>query len=292
MRRLPAALAALALALLVPLAAAGAKKPRAPKLPPRAPAVDSVTIALWALDENGGPLVADSGPFRLRGTAGADTRTDFGRFKSARIFTRSQQSFVVVPRNPALDAEGGFTIEAWVQFNTLSNYELQVIAARWSPVPGEQSWVLGVSGLKQAYPLVPAGAPGLFDRVVTDVPANRLLFVMQPAQAASPVAFASVSGLPVGRWVHVAATVDGEVVKLWLDGRLDAQYATRQTVRGSLAPLVLGNIVDERRLSEINGPLQIEGPSDYSSYYGFDGVIDEVRFSNTARTRFESLDSR
>lgn len=161
MSRLARGLAyAFAAALLVSCAVAARKKPREPRLPPAAPAADSVTSALWSLDENGGPVVADSGPFRLRGTAGPDTRTDFGRFRSARIFERKQQSFVVVPHNPALDVAGGFTIEAWVQVNSASEYELQVIAARWSPVPGEQSWVLGVSGNRRAYPLVPAGAPG------------------------------------------------------------------------------------------------------------------------------------
>jgi hypothetical protein len=289
MRRLAFALGA---ALLVVLATAGAKKPREPKKPPAAPAVDSVTVALWSLDENGGPLAADSGPFRLRGTAGADTRTDFGRFRSARVFTRAQQSFVVVPRNPALDVEGGFTIEAWIQVNTWSPYELQCVAARWSTVPGEQSWVLGVTGLEQAYPVVPAGAPGLFERWVTDTQAGRLVFLFQPAEAAAPVAFASVGSLPLGRWVHVAATADGSVVKLYVDGRLDSQYATLQTVRASLAPLVIGGFVDERRLSDLSGQLQIDGTSDYSPYYGFDGVIDEVRLSNTARARFESLDTR
>lgn len=289
MRRLAFALGA---ALLVALATGASRKPREPKKPPAPPAVDSVTTALWSLDENGGPLAADSGPFRLRGTAGADTRTDFGRFRSARIFTRAQQSFVVVPRNPALDVEGGFTIEAWIQVNSWSPYELQCVAARWSPVPGEQSWVFGVSGLKQAYPLVPAGAPGLFDRFVTDVQSGRLVFLMQPAEAASPVAFASVGPVPLGRWVHVAATVNGSVVKLYVDGRLDSQFATRQTVRGSLAPFVIGNLLDERRLSDVGGPLQLEGPSDYSPYYGFDGVVDEVRLSSAARTRFESLDTR
>ncbi len=292
MRRAALLAAALSFALLAPPAAAGSKKPRAPRLPPAPPVADSVTVGLWSMDENGGPLVSDSGPFRLRGTAGGDTRTDFGRFRSARVFTRSQQSFVVVPRNPVLDVPHGFTIEAWVQANSLSDYELEVIAARWSPVPGEQSWVLGVAGLRQAYPIVPAGAPGIFERVVADQPVGRLLFVMQPAQAAAPVAFASGGALPLGRWVHVAATVDGQAVRLYLDGRLDAQYATGQTVRGSFAPLVFGNLVDERRLTDIGGPLQIDGTSDYSPYYGFDGVIDEVRLSNTARTRFESLDSR
>jgi len=289
MRRAALALVA---ALLLVLATAGAKKPREPKKPPEPPAVDSVTVALWALDENGGPLVADSGPFRLRGTAGGDTRTDFGRFRSARVFARAQQSFVVVPRNPALDVRGGFTIEAWVQVNSWSPCELQVVAARWSPVPGEQSWLLGVGGFKQAYPLAPAGAPGLFDRHVTDVEAGRLVFLFQPAEAAAPEAYASVGSLPLERWVHVAATVDGSVVRLYLDGRLDSQYATRQTPRASGAPLVLGAFVDERRLSDVGGPLAIEGPSDYSPYYGFDGVIDEVRLSSAARARFESLDTR
>ncbi len=290
MKRLAVVLAAL---LVAAGAVAGGKKPKEPKLPPHAPEaphVDSVTVALWRLDENGGPLVADSGPFRLNGTAGPDTRTDFGRFGSARVFTRTQQSFVVVPHNPALDVTRGFTIEAWIEPASWSNYELSVIAARWSPVPGEQSWVLGVSGLKQS---APTGviAPSVFQQAMTDVPSGRIVFVMQPAEAAGAVAYATASAITLDRWVHVAATVDGQVVRLYLDGRLDAQYATRQTVRASLAPLVLGNYVDERRLTDLSGQLELEN-SDYSGYYGFDGVLDEVRLSNAARTSFESLDSR
>lgn len=289
MRRLLAVLAALA--LLAGATGAKSERKRAPKVAPRAPAVDSVTTALWSLDENGGPLVADSGPFRLRGTAGPDSRTDFGRYRSARLFTRTQQSFVVVPHNPEMDVSGPFTIEAWVNVTSWAPYELQVVAARWSPVPGEQSWVLGVSGLKQKYPIVPAG-PGLFESAVLDVPAARLVFVMLPAQAATATGFASVGSLPLGRWVHVAATVDGSVVRLYLDGRMDSQYATRQTVRASLAPLVIGSFVDDRRLSEQSGHLQIDGTSDWSGFYGFDGAIDEVRLSSAARLRFESLDTR
>lgn len=283
----------LAAALLV-AGVVGARKERRrePRLPPRPPAADSVTVGLWSLDENGGPVCGDSGPFRMKGTAGPDTRTDFGRFGSARLFARATQSFVVVPRNPALDVAGGFTIEAWIQAGSWSGYELQCVAARWTPVPGEQSWVLGVSGLKQSYPLVPANSPGVFAQAVADVPAGRLVFVMQPAEAATPAAFATVGSLPLGRWVHVAATVDGSVVRLYVDGRMDSQYATRQTVRASAAPLVIGGFVDERRLSDLSGQLELEGPSDYSSFYAFDGAIDEVRLSSAARTRFESLDTR
>lgn len=280
------------LALLLAAGAVAAKKPKKPRGAPRPPAVDSITVALWSFDENGGPDCRDAGPFRLAGSAGPDTRTDFGRFRSARVFTRTRQSFVVVPRNPALDVEGGFTIEAWIQVNSWSSYDLQCVAARWSPVPGEQSWLLGVSGLKQNLPGATAFEAEYFRQALTDIPAERLVFVMQPAEAAGAVAFGSAGSLPLGRWVHVAVTVDGEVVRLYMDGRLDAQYATRQTLRPGAAPLVIGSFLDERRLSALSGQLELDALSDYSAAFGFDGVIDEVRLSNAARTRFESLDSR
>lgn len=281
------------LVLVIALGAVAAKKDKkgAAKGTTLPPAADSVTIALWPFDENGGPVANDAGPFRLRGTAGPDARTDFGRFKSARLFDRTRQSWVVVPHNPQLDAPGPFTVEAWVNPNSWSPYELQVIAARWSPVPGEQSWVLGVSGLKQKYPIVPIG-PELFGGWLVDVPTARLVFVMQPADAAAPVAYASVGALPQGRWMHVAVTVDGTAVRLFLDGRMDALHASRQWLRPSLAPLVIGGFLDERRLTEVNGPLQLEGGTDYQPFYGFDGAIDEVRLSSAARTSFEADPAR
>src|SRR5439155_17630616 len=47
---------------------------------------DSITTALWHMDETGGTHVADAGRFRLDGRAGLDTRTDFGRLRGARLF--------------------------------------------------------------------------------------------------------------------------------------------------------------------------------------------------------------
>lgn len=289
MRRVALALAAL---LVLAFATGAAKKVRAPKKAPEPPAADSVTVALWSFDENGGPNAADSGPFRMHGAAGPDTRTDFGRFKSARVFKRAQQSFVVVPRNPALNVEGAFTAEAWVQVASWSESELEVIAARWSPVPGEQSWLLGVTGNDRFASAGAFAGASLLGRTGVSAGVGRLVFLMQPAAAATPMAFTSVAPLPLERWTHVAATVDGSVVRLYVDGRIDSHHATTQTVRPSLAPLVVGNLVDERRLTDLSGQLQLEGVPDYSFYYGFDGVIDEVRLSNAARTRFESLDTR
>jgi hypothetical protein len=283
---------ALASALLLGCAATVKQEPSEPGHAPRPPAADSVTVALWAFDENGGPTCSDSGPFRLRGTAGPETRTDFGRYKSARLFARTQQSFVFVPASAALDVQRAFTIEAWVNVTSLSPYELQCIAGRWSPIPGEQSWMFGISGRNESVPLAQVNSPGLFTRATSDQPAGRLVFVIQPAEAAAVASFASVGAVPLDRWVHVAATLDGSMVRIYLDGRLDSQYASLQTIRPSNAPLVIGSYLDERRLSELTGQLLLDTPADYSRFYGFDGFIDELRLSRAARARFESIDSR
>src|SRR5512140_3166890 len=126
--------AACALAALLPGGADAARKPKKPRVVPAAPAADSVTIGLWHFDENGGTRAADAGPRGLDGTAGLETRTDFGRYKSARLFQRSPDSFVLVPWNAALNAGEGFTVEAWVRIDSVATYELQVIAARWTPI--------------------------------------------------------------------------------------------------------------------------------------------------------------
>ena len=256
------------------------------------PAADSATVALWRFDENGGPLAADSGPFRLDGTAGIDTRTDFGRFHSARQFGIAVDSYVYVPYNPVLNIEGAFTVEAWIDVNSVSLYELQVVAARWTPVPNEQGWVLGVSGLNAIQGTSSQTAPGWFAPFMNAPAPQRLFFGYTPAGAGAPRGYTGTVELPTGRWVHVAASVDGEVVRLYVDGRLDAQYVNTSTVRSCPAPLVVGNAIDERHLTSFGGELRIDQSSNVGIYYPFDGLIDELRLSHGARTSFEGTNSR
>jgi len=60
--------------------------PEPPRLPAEQPLADSVTVGLWHFDDRSGPRVLDSGPFRMTGVAGPDSRIEFGRYKSARSF--------------------------------------------------------------------------------------------------------------------------------------------------------------------------------------------------------------
>lgn len=286
--------AALALAGLA-LAACAKQSPQpspAPRAAAAAPAADSVTIALWRLDERGGTRVPDSGPFRLTGVAGPDTRSDFGRYAGGRLFTFNPQSWVHVPYNPVMESPRGFTVEAWLDLNSVGTWELTTIAARWSPVPNEQSWLFGVTGQNLHFPAAPEESPGTFRAVVRGTFGAHLVFAFQPDQAAAPIGWVSNAAVPVGRWTHVAATCDAEVVTLYINGRVDSQFAINSGIRRSPAPLVLGNVIDERRLTAFGGELRLDSAMLTTPWYALDGVLDEVRISNVPRTSFDSADVR
>ncbi len=255
----------------------------------RAPDVDSVTVGLWHLDETGGAHVTDAGPKILDGTAGLETRTDFGRFGRARLFTRALDSFVLIPYSPALETRAGFAIEAWVRLASLGAYEDTPIACRWVAQTADHSWVFSVTGRQLAPPIVTNASPGDHAALVRAGPAGLLMFAFQPEEAGAPRVYFSTQPLELDRWIHVAATYDGAVVRLWLNGDLDAQYASPGRIRPSQAPLEMGNALDPRILSTFGGDLRAMLARDPTPYYAFEGAIDEVRLSSVARERFESV---
>jgi len=261
--------------------------PPAPATPPEA---DSVTVGLWRFDERGGNSLSDDSPFRLTGTSGPDARIEFGRYRNARSFTATAQSFAIVPYNPVMESPRGFTIETWLYLRDVSRYELSVIAARWTPTPNEQSWLFGVVGRKIGSATTPS--PGWFDSEVLSLSSGRLMFSFTPELAAGTQSFMSTTTVPLNRWVHVAATLDGEIVKFYVDGRLDSQAALANGIRPSTAPLVMGNVLDTRRLTEFGSDLRQDPSIALLPFYALNGTLDELRISNAARTRFESADLR
>jgi hypothetical protein len=177
-----------------------------------------------------------------------------------------------------------------VLLNDVSRYEMTALAMRWSPIPNEQSWILGVVGRRIGSVTTPS--PGWFNEEVATLASGRLMFAFRPDQAAGTQSFMSSVALPLRRWVHVAATVDGEVVRLYLDGRLDTQVAVPTGIRRSSAPLVVGNALDPRRLTAFGGDLRQDPSSLPLPFYALNGAVDELRLSNVARTSFESADLR
>lgn len=249
---------------------------------------DSVTVGLWRMDETGGTLVGDAGRFRLTGRAGIDTRTDFGRIRGARLFTRSTDSWVYVAYAPVLETTDGITVEAWIYLNAYGQYEDTPIAARWTQQANEQSWMFSVLGLDTRPPRARLVGPGYHDALIAQAAGGRgkLMFAFQPEDASPPRAYFSARAIPLEKWVHVAASFDEALVRFWIDGELDAQYATRGAIRSSRAGLVIGNSIDPRWLSDLGGDLRITTAPDMNPYYAFDGFIDELRISSAARPEF------
>jgi hypothetical protein len=259
---------------------------------PEEPSPDSITIALWHLDETGGSRAADSGPFRLDATYGIDTRPDFGKFRGARRFGLSLDSFVYAPYNPAFDSGGSFTIEAWIQPTAYGDYEDTPIAGRWTPLANQQSWLLALVGRRLSPPGVSVASPGDHDGLVSQGRLGALMFAFEPAEAGLPRVYFSSRAIELNRWTHVAATSDGATVRLYIDGLFDSQFATTGRIRATEAPLLIGNYFDPRRLTDFGGDLRIDSSLDPHPYYAFQGLIDEVRLSSGARTRFPSTGVR
>jgi hypothetical protein len=290
-------LAALGMAAALVLASSCAKSgpheiraPSPPAEPPVPPRADSVTVGLWRFDERVGTAANDASPFRLTGTAGPETRVEFGRYRNARAFVATPQSFVYVPYNPVMESPRGFTVELWLYLNDVSRYEMSAVAMRWSPIPNEQSWLLGIVGRRISSGINPS--PGWFETETATLTAGHLVFAFRPELAAATQTFQTAAAVPTGRWVHVAASLDGEVVRLFLDGKLDTQIAVANGIKRSDAPLIVGNALDPRRLTDFGSDLRQDPMNLPSPYYALNGIVDELRLSNTARTSFESADLR
>ncbi len=263
-----------------------------PRTAPTAPEPDSVTVALWHMDEAGGTRIGESGPFRLEATAGLDARSDFGRYRSARRFVRTVDSFVYVPYNPMFDSGHALTVEAWVYPVAFGQYEDTPIAARWTPQANERSWLFAIAGSDLRPPAATLPSPGYHYDLMLPREKGHLLFAYLPEEAGPPRAFFSAVPIELNRWTHVAATFDGAVVRFYIDGRLDSQYATAGRIRPSPAGIVIGNFFDPHWLTTFGGDLRLSQDADPNPYYAFEGLIDELRISSAARTEFPTAGLR
>jgi hypothetical protein len=255
---------------------------------PAAPQPDSATIGLWRFDEPAGRVAADSGPAHLDAAVGTDTRVEFGRYGSARKFVQSIESFAGTSYAPVLEAPHAISVEAWVSPSAFGRFEDTPIACRWTERANERSWMFSIIGRNFDIPGLVPRSPHLHTALTQDATAGRLMFAFQPAGAAAPQSFFSTKAIVLGRWTHVAATFDGQVVRFFIDDRLDSQHAYAGEIRASEAPLMIGNYFDPRWLTDFGGELRVSNTVDREPYYAYEGVLDELRISGQARSDFWS----
>ncbi len=190
-------------------------------------------VAAYGFDAGSGTAAADQSGNGNNGSLSGATwaGADRGKFGNALSFTGSS-SFVTIPDSSSLDLTTGMTLEAWVRPTTLASWNTVIFKER----PGDYAYAL-YANTGTSRPSANMNNGG--DRDIRGT-----------AQVAT------------GAWTHLAATYDGSVLVLYVNGTQAATLLTSGSIVTSTSALKIG------------------GNAIWGEYFA--GLIDEVRVYNRA----------
>ncbi len=201
--------------------------------------IDPHTVAAWTFDESQGKFVEDVSGNGHHGELldGADW-SEGGKFIGAVEFD-GIEACVEVPHSDDLSLEA-FSIEAWINC-----------------VPGSNQAILHKQG---------EGNSSNRNYILNIRPEGFLRGSF--SSGGTQYDFDGPTILEPSRWYHVAATYDGKVGKIYVDGELDSETEIGLSLETNDAPLLLG------KAGGTGGAR-------------FTGLMDEMRVSNIARIQDE-----
>ena len=199
-------------------------------------------VAAYGFDEGSGTSTADQSG---NGNVGALSNTLWsatGKFGSALSFNGSNAR-VNVNDSASLHFTNGFTLEAWIRPNALSDWATVVLKERTGYY-----------------------AEALYADTDTGKPSAHV-YTSSDHELRGP------SSLPVGSWSYVTATYNGSTLALWVNGTQVASQAVTGTIIANTGPLRIGGnaiwgeyfngLIDEVRVynralnaTEIQGDMQ------------------------------------
>ena len=192
-------------------------------------------VASYGFEEAAGSVATDQWGGNDGQITGAD-RTNAGRFGRALSF-EDNEDLVHVPEDTSLHLGGGMTLEAWVKPTATTNWRSVI----FKEGNGGMAYAL-YSNTDQDVPRVHLGDGG--DRGVS-----------------------GTQDLDPNAWTHLAATFDGEIARLYVNG------------------VNVGSKALPGELSDAPGPLTFGANHVWGEH--FRGLIDEVRVYNRKLTREE-----
>ncbi|MBU0478572.1 beta-galactosidase [bacterium] len=215
--------------------------------------IDKNTVLLLHMDEGGGNTVHDPSANSFNGTTEGTTQPSWieGKFGNGLEFNGTS-SFVRIDDSAAesaLDLQEPFTIEAWIKARGVAERNMIVDKYDYiSTTPGIYS---------------PAGTRGYTLSLYNGVIRFNIMSGLDTC--------GGVTGGPDlrdNRWHHVAGVWTGKQLKIYLDGAL------LKSLNWDHAP------------AQANWDLAIGARTRFGGSCFFDGMIDEVRISNTVRAFF------
>ena len=229
------ALAALSLSSAAP-AATAIPTPTPTPTPSASPAGP---VAAYGFNEGSGTTVANASGNGNTGAISGATRTASGRFGGALTFDGVDDWVTVADAN-SLDLSTAMTLEAWVNPEALAGWQTAIFKE-------QAGW--------HVYALYADTDP-------LDGPSGEITTATAYFDNRGP------TKVPVNIWSHLAATYDGSVLRLYVDG---VEVKSR-AVSGAI-------------IVASSGPLRFGGNSVWGEW--FKGRIDEVRIYDRALTASE-----
>lgn len=206
-------------------------------------------VSWWPLDRNGADIVDGNSGTVLSGQF-VPAKVGFG--------FDSSQGIVSIPSAPNLNLSQ-FTMETWLRVDNTNLPNNMVVV--WKGETGGGQDITAPYFIEVGTNSITPPTPNIFG---TEGPGKVSINL---TDGVHDQAYISNSALPVGTFHHVAATIDGLMVRIYIDGQLDAAYPQMVIpFLTSSTPFEIGGIVNS-------------SPHDY-----FQGVIDELTLYNRALT--------
>jgi hypothetical protein len=193
-------------------------------------------VAAYSFKEGAGSTVHDSSGNNNTGTISGATWTASGMYGSALVFNGTN-ALVTINDSAPLHLTNAMTLEAWVNPSTVTKAWRDVV------YKGNDAYYLSATSTSKSLPAL----GGTFGNKNANTYGS--------------------AALPTNTWTHLAATYDGQYMRLYVNGVL----VSSKTQTGTL-------------LSSTN-PLEIGGDSIFGQFFA--GTIDEVRVYNTALTQVQ-----
>ncbi len=197
-------------------------------------------VGWWKLDETNGSSAADSSGGNHSGTLVGNTKWIPGKVGGA-VALDGHNSFIRIADKSAFDMGAEVTVAGWVNFNS--------VPAEWTAIitKGDTAWRLSTAGQERK-----------FHFSVNDYNRNN--------QEATFVNGSTT--VNAGEWHHVVGVYNGSVIKLYVDGKLDATKPWTGGIARNNFDVLIGENAEQTGRS-------------------FDGRIDDVRIYNFALTENE-----
>jgi methionine-rich copper-binding protein CopC len=195
-------------------------------------------VAEYSFNQSSGTTLTDTSGNHNNGTISNGTWVN-GLFGDKALSFNGQNTWVTIPNSSSLNPTGALTMEAWVNPASLNG----AAAAIAKEMTGGLTYGLYAANDGGSPPQATIDASGTSSQV------------------------ASSADLPVGTWSHIAATYDGTILKLYVNGN------------------IVSSLGVEGLLSTSSGVLRIGGDSIWGEF--FNGLMDDVRIYNRALNQAE-----